>query len=79
MDVTDIVKLDDKKEYLVAGKIDHKDKTYMCFVELENQKNVRVCYLDKDEIVFLENDKIDSLILLKLFSQMTKTLENIEN
>ena len=77
MDVTDIVKLEDKKEYLVAGKVNHKGKDYMCFVELENQKNVRCCYLDNDEIVFLANEKIDNIILLKLFSQMTKTLNEM--
>ena len=79
MKITDIVKLEDKKEYLVAAKIDHKDKTYMCFVDINDQSNVRCCYLDNDEIVFVENDKVDKIVLLKLFSQITKTLEKMSH
>ena len=77
MNVTDIVALSDKKEYLVAAKVDHKDKTYVCFVDMSNYQNVRYGYLDKDEVVFLKKETVDSVVLLKLFSQMTKLLSKM--
>ena len=74
MNVTDIVRLSDKKEYLVAAKIDHKEKTYLCLVDMANNQNVRYCYLDGDEVVILKKESVDSVVLLKLFKQMTTLL-----
>jgi len=77
MNVTDVISLSDDKEYIVAGKILHHDKTYVCLVEFNNQTNIRYGYLDKDEIVFLKKDNIDQIILLKLINDMTKNLKKM--
>ena len=77
MKTTDLIELTDNKKYIVAAKVLHHDKIYLCLVEFNNNTNVRYGYLDEDEIVFIKQESIDSILLLKLVKEMTKTLKKM--
>ena len=72
MRISDIITLSDHKKYVVASIVNHKEKTYVCLVELENNKNIKYCYLDEDEVVIIKKEDLSPILLLKLTKEIMK-------
>ena len=74
MNIKDILKLSDGNDYIIASKVDYANKTYFCLVDLNNKDNAKFCYLDSDEVVIIEKEKLDNILLLKLMNNLMDTL-----
>lgn len=74
MNIKDILKLSDDNDYIIASKADYANKTYFCLVDLNNKDNAKFCYLDSDEVVIIEKEKLDNILLLKLMNNLIDTL-----
>ncbi len=77
MDIKDILTLSDGNEYIIASKVNHDYKIYLCLVDINNNKNVKFCYLDNDEVVVVKKEKLSESLILKLFNQMIKVLKEM--
>ena len=77
MDIKDILTLSDGNEYLIASKVNHDYKIYLCLVDINNNKNVKFCYLDNDEVVVVKKENLSESLILKLFNQMIKVLKEM--
>ncbi len=77
MNITDILTLSDGNEYIIASKADYDYKIYLCLVDINNNKNVKFCYLDNDEVVIVKKEKLSSTLVLKLLRNMAKMVETI--
>ena len=78
MNITDILTLSDGNEYIIASKADYEYKIYLCLVDINNNKNVKFCYLDNDEVVIVKKEELSSVLILKLLRNMSKIAEMIK-
>ena len=76
MDITDILTLSDGNEYMIASKADYDYKIYLCLVDIKDNKNVKFCYLDNDEVVIVKKEKLSSTLLLKLIRNLTVMIKD---
>lgn len=74
MNIKDILKLSDDNDYIIASKADYENKTYFCLVDINNNDNTKFCYLDGEEVVIVEKEKLNSVLLLKLMNSIANTL-----
>ena len=83
MEITDILTLSDGNEYLIASKAKYEYKIYLCLVDINNNKNIKFCYLDNDEVVIVKKEKLSDVLVLKLLRNMSdafiKMKDNKEN
>ncbi len=79
MDITDILTLSDGNEYMIASKVDYDYKIYLCLVDINNNKNVKFCYLDNDEVVLVKKESLNQTLVLKLLNKMVSTFKKIED
>ena len=61
--IMDVLTLEDKNEYVVVSKVLYEDKNYMFLVDINNNKNVKFCYQDNDEVVESEDKDLNSRLL----------------
>ena len=73
INIKDILTLDDNNEYVVVNKIFYDSKNYYYPADLNNNTNVKSCYVDKDELVEI-NDKALNTKLLSLFANSSKNI-----
>ena len=76
MDIMDILTLSDENKYIITNKTAYNFRTYLCLVDINNNKNIKFCYLDKDEVVIVKKDDINETLLLKLLNSMLNELKN---
>ncbi len=79
MEITDILTLSDNNEYIIASKANYDYKIYLCLVDINNNKNVKFCYLDNDEVVIVKKENLSNVLVLKLLSEMTKTFKKLKD
>ena len=72
MNISDIVTLSDKKEYLVVSKAIDNNLSYYCLVDINDNKNIKYCYRDQDEVVLLKKEELSETVLLKLAKAVMK-------
>lgn len=72
MKILDIITLSDQNKYVVASIVNHKNKTYLCLVDINNNQNIKYCYLDKDEVVIINKESLSSILLLKMTNEILK-------
>ena len=77
MEITDILTLSDNNEYMITSKVNYDYKIYLCLVDINNNKNVKFCYLDNDEVVLVKKESLNEALVLKLFNQMVKTYRQV--
>ena len=77
MKITDILTLSDGNEYMIASKVDYDYKIYMCLVDINNNRNVKFCYLDNNEVVIVKKENLSEVLVLKLLQQISKVIYNI--
>ena len=80
MDIRDVLTLSDGKDYIIVSKTNHNYKIYLCLVDINDNKNVKFCYLDNDEVVLVNKEDITGDLALKLLQQMKDaTVDMIKN
>ena len=72
MNISDIVRLSDKNEYLVVSKAIEDNKTYYCLVDINDNKNIKYCYRDQNEVVLLKKEELSEVVLLKVAKAVMK-------
>ena len=72
MDIRDVLTLSDGNEYVIASKVNYDYKIYLYLVDINNNKNIKFCYLDNDEVVIVKKENLSSSLVLKLLNQMIK-------
>ena len=77
MDITDILTLSDGNEYVIASKAEHEYKIYLLLVDINNNKNVKFCYLNNDEVVIVKKESLSNVLILKLLRSMSKIADMI--
>lgn len=78
MDVTDILSLSDGKDYIIVSKTDYDHKIYLCLVDINDNKNIKFCYLDNDEVVVVKKENLSEVLVLKLLRGMSKIADLIK-
>ena len=71
--IMDVLTLEDKNEYVVVSKVLYEDKNYMFLVDINNNKNIKFCYQDNDEVVESDDKDLNSR-LLPLFYEQAKAI-----
>ena len=71
--IRDLLTLDDKNKYVVVSKVYYNGKDYLYLVDINNNKNFKLCYIENDSVVESENKKINT-VLLPLFFEKTKNI-----
>jgi hypothetical protein len=79
MNITDILTLSDGNEYIIASKAEHEYKIYLLLVDINNNKNVKFCYLDNDEVVVVKKENLSEVLVLKLLRSMSKLADMIKD
>ncbi len=75
MEIKDVIVFDDDKEYVIASKVDYKDKTYLYLSDINNNGKVMFGYIDNDEIVEIKDSKLIKE-LLPMFLENSKDIIN---
>ena len=77
IDIKDILTLDDDNKYVVVSKVYFEGKDFLYLVDVNNNANLKFCYVDNDELVE-SNDKELNTKLLPLFFDEIKDMLPIE-
>ena len=75
--IMDVLTLEDKNEYVVVSKVLYEDKNYMFLVDINNNKNVKFCYQDNDEVVESDDKDLNSRLLPLFYEQAKAIIESI--
>ena len=75
INIKDILTLSDKNKYVVVSKAFYENRDYLYLMDINNNTNIKFCYLDNDELVESE-DKIINTKLLPLFIKSTNNSLN---
>lgn len=71
--IKDVLTLDDDNKYVVASRIFHEGKDFLYLVDINNNANIKFCYIDNDEIVESNNKELNTK-LIPLFYETSKIL-----
>ena len=77
MDIKDVLTLSDGNDYVITSKVNHDYKIYLCLVDINNNKNIKFCYLDNNDVVIVKKESLSESLVLKLLNQMIKVLKEI--
>ena len=75
MDISmkDIVTLDNEKKYLVASKVNYKKDNYYYLVNVEDKKDVLLCFMEDDDLVELGYKKLLKKLIPLFFKKERET------
>ncbi len=79
INIKDILTLDDNNEYVVISKVKHNNKDYYYLIDKNNNKNIKFCYGDNDELVEIENKELITLLLPLFVNSISEELSSEEN
>ncbi len=71
INIKDTLTLDDNNEYVVISKINYESKNYYYLLDKNNEENFKFCYEDNEELVEIEDKKLNTK-LLSLFVEAAK-------
>ncbi len=71
INIKDTLTLDDNNEYVVISKINYESKNYYYLLDKNNKENFKFCYEDNEELVEIEDKKLNTK-LLSLFVEAAK-------
>ena len=75
INIKDLLTLDDDNEYVVISKMYYNGKDYLYLVDTNNNENLKICYLDGEELVESNNKDLNTE-LIPLFFGKVKDLLN---
>lgn len=76
--IRDILTLSDDHEYVVVGKTDEADREYYYLIDKNNVENIKFCYLEKDELVEIEDSELIKSLLPIFLESAHDTFVQIE-
>lgn len=76
INIKDILTLSDDNKYVIVSKVYYDGKDYLYLVDINNNNNLKFCYLDNDELVEI-NDKELNAKLLPLFFDKVKNMISV--
>ena len=74
--IRDILTLSDKKEYVVVSKILYENKTYLFLIDLNDEMNIKICYLNDDEVIETRDKELNTKLLPLFVEETKKIVEN---
>jgi len=63
INVKDTLALDDNNEYVVVSKLNYENREYFYLVDINENRNLKFCYLNGDKLVELENKELIEKLL----------------
>ena len=63
INIKDSLALDDNNEYVVISKINYETKNYYYLLDKNNEKNLKFCYEDNEELVEVDDKKLATKLL----------------
>ena len=79
INIKDILTLDDNNEYVVISKVKHNNKDYYYLIDKNNNKNIKFCYGDNDELVEIVDKELITLLLPLFVNSISEELSSEEN
>lgn len=73
INIKDVLTLDDNNKYVVVSKVYYDGKDYLYLVDINNNTNLKFCYVDNEEIIE-SNDKDLNTKLVPLFFDKVKDM-----
>lgn len=77
INIKDILTLDDDNKYVVVSKVYYEGKDYLYLIDINNNKNLKFCYVDNDAVVEISDKELNTK-LLPLFFDKIKDILPIE-
>ena len=66
-------------EYVVISKVKHNNKDYYYLIDKNNNKNIKFCYGDNDELVEIVDKELITLLLPLFVNSISEELSSEEN
>jgi len=76
INIKDILELSDNNRYIVVSKVFYDNKDYLYLVDVNDNDNLKFCYLDNDEIVEISDKDINTKLLPLFFDKVKDTISN---
>jgi len=73
INIKDILTLSDDNRYVVISKAQYENKQYLYLIDINNNENMKFCYIDNYEIVESNNKELNTK-LIPLFYETSKIL-----
>lgn len=73
INLEDVIKLSDDRDYVVCSIAKLKNKTYLYLMDTKNHKNIYFCELVEDEVIEITDGELIKQLLPK-FYENSKTL-----
>ena len=74
INIRDILELSDNNRYIVVSKVFYDGKDYLYLVDVNDNDNLKFCYLDKDEIVEISDKDINTRLLPLFLDKVKETI-----
>ncbi len=74
IDIKDIITLDDNCEYVVSSKAEYGNKQYFILTNINNNEDIKICYLDDDDMVLVTDNNTFSKLLPLFYKNVKETL-----
>ncbi len=76
INIKDVVTLDDNNDYIVASKADLDYKQYFLLVDMNNNQNIKFCYIEEDEMVQITDNETCNKLLPLFYKASKEALED---
>ena len=77
INITNVLALDDNKDYVVVSKANYENKEYFYLAEVGNPKNVIFCYRNDNELTELKDNNLINK-LLPIFVENTSKIITVD-
>ena len=74
IDIKDILTLDDDNKYVVVSKVYFEGKDFLYLVDINNNANLKFCYVDNDELVESSDKELNTKLLPLFFDEIKDML-----
>ena len=76
IDIKDLITLNDNNKYVVVSKALYDSKDYFFLLDINNDTNIKFCYLDNNELIESEDKNINTNLLKLFYDTAKNSLEN---
>ena len=77
INITNVLALDDNKDYVVVSKANYENKEYFYLAEVGNPQNIIFCYRDDNELTELKDNNLINK-LLPIFVENTSKIITVD-
>lgn len=76
-EIKDVVTLGDDKQYIVMSTAEFENKRYLFLINLENEKDFKICEEDNEELYEIDDKDLISKVVPILHKKLVDEIENI--